>query len=200
MSPTAVRPPAVVVTGPPASGKSTVAAAVARHLGATLIDLDAVTEPLVDIIGSLINVDDLDDPRLAALTRDARYECITRIAEENLRAGNAVVLVAPFTQERQNLRAWESLSQRLHVAGGGTVTMVWLQLDAQSVLQRLRHRLAPRDQAKLEDEGRFLARLDLGPPVGPHVAIDAVHEVDEVIRSVVTALRSEVCHRWHNDA
>jgi predicted kinase len=189
MDTAAVGPPAFAVTGPPASGKTTVSAVLARQLGATLIDLDVVTEPLVGIVGSLINVDDLDDPRLATLTRGARYECVTRIAEQNLRAGNAVVLVAPFTQERQNLRAWEGLSQRLHAAGGGTVTMVWLHLDAQEVLQRLRRRVAQRDRAKLEDQRRFLARLDLTPPLGPHIAIDATPGVDEVVRSVLAKLR-----------
>ena len=189
MDTAAVGPPAFAVTGPPASGKTTVSAVLARQLGATLIDLDVVTEPLVGIVGSLINVDDLDDPRLATLTRGARYECVTRIAEQNLRAGNAVVLVAPFTQERQNLRAWEGLSQRLHAAGGGTVTMVWLHLDAQEVLQRLRRRVAQRDRAKLEDQRRFLARLDLTPPLGPHIAIDATPGVDEVVRSVLAKLK-----------
>ena len=61
---------------------------------------------MLSVIGSLINVDDIDDPRLATLTRASRYEAITRLAEDNLRLGNTVLLVAPFTEERKNLHAW----------------------------------------------------------------------------------------------
>jgi predicted kinase len=182
------RPVALVVTGPPASGKSTVGAVLAGELRAALIDQDIATGPLVGVVGSLINVHDLDDPRLAALTRAARYESITRIAEDNLRIGNAIVLVAPFSSERQKLPAWDRLSQRLRAAGGGTATMVWLYLERQQLLQRLRARGADRDAGKLRDEGGFLDRLDLTPPVGPHLPVNAAGPVDHIVRSIVTHL------------
>jgi hypothetical protein len=83
-------------------------------LGATLIDQDVASGPLLSVIESLVNVDDIDDPRLVTLTRPGRYEAITRLAEDNLRVGNTVLLVAPFTEERKNLHAWEELVDRLH--------------------------------------------------------------------------------------
>ena len=133
-------PAALLIAGPPASGKSTVAASLARTLGATLIDQDIATGPLLSVIGSLINIDDIDDPRLATLTRADRYETITWLAEDNLRVGNTVVVVAPFTAERTNLRAWEDLSHRLQRATEGAVTMVWLYLSREELLQRMRAR------------------------------------------------------------
>ncbi|UJH69993.1 AAA family ATPase [Ornithinimicrobium sp. INDO-MA30-4] len=35
----------ILVTGPPGSGKSSVGAALARHLGAALLDQDSMTNP-----------------------------------------------------------------------------------------------------------------------------------------------------------
>jgi hypothetical protein len=168
-----------------------VGASLARTLGAVLIDLDVATEPLLSVIGSLINVDDIDDPRLAALTRAHRYETITRLAEDNLRVGNTVLLVAPFTEERRNLDAWEEFVERLHRAAGGAVTMIWLYLSREELLQRMRARGAERDKAKLNDQQRFIDQLDLGPPVGPHIRIHAVGPVEEIVRSIVTQLRAD---------
>jgi predicted kinase len=185
------RPAAVLIAGPPASGKSTVAASLARTLGAALIDQDVATEPLVNVIGSLVNVDDIDDPRLATLTRAARYETITCLGEDNLRLGHGVLLVAPFTEERQDLEAWEELSHRLRQAGAVTVTMVWLYLNREELLHRMRARGAGRDAGKLTAEQRFIDQLHLGPPVGPHIPIHAVGSVDQLVHRIVLQLRAD---------
>jgi len=185
------RPAALLVAGPPASGKSTVGASLARMLGATLIDQDVATGSLLSVIESLVNVDDIDDPRLATLTRAGRYQTITHLAEDNLRVGNTVLLVAPFTEERKNLHAWEELVDRLHRAAGGAVIMIWLYLSREELLQRMRARGADRDAAKLSREQRFIDQLDLGPPVGPHIPIHAFGSVDQIVRSIVMQLRAD---------
>jgi hypothetical protein len=169
-----------------------VGALLAATLGATLIDLDVATGPLVSVIGSLIRIEDIDDPQLATPTRAARYETITCLAEDNLRIGNTVLLVGPFTAERKKLAAWEELYARLHRAGGGAVTMVWLYLSREELVRRLRARGADRDVGKLRGEQRFIDQLDLGPPVGPHIPIHAVGSVDEIVRSIVMQLRAEL--------
>ena len=102
------RPAAVLIGGPPATGKSTLAAALAPRLGAALLDLDVATGPLTRVVSDLIGVRDLDDPVLAGLTRDARYDTLLGLAEANLQAGRPVVLVAPFSAERARPSAWAS--------------------------------------------------------------------------------------------
>jgi hypothetical protein len=61
--------------------------AMASRLGAALLDLDVATGPLTQVVSDLIGVRDLDDPVLAGLTRDARYDTLLGLAEANLRAG-----------------------------------------------------------------------------------------------------------------
>jgi predicted kinase len=194
MGTTDARPAALLIAGPPASGKSMVGVSLARTLGASLIDLDVATEPLLRVIGSLVKVDDIDDPMLATLTRADRYETITRLAEDNLRIGNTALLVAPFTEERKNLPAWEELADRLHRAADGAVTMIWLYLSRDELLQRMRARRADRDEPKLSKEQRFIDQLDLGPPVGPHIPIHAVGSVDQIVHSIVMQLRADVAY------
>jgi predicted kinase len=90
----------VLIGGPPATGKTALATALAPHLGAAVLDLDVATGPLVRVVSGLAGVHDLDDPVLARLTRDARYETLLGLAEANMRAGRPVVLVAPWPCHR----------------------------------------------------------------------------------------------------
>jgi predicted kinase len=179
--------PVVLLSGWPGSGKSTVGRALASRLSAALVDQDTVTGPLVAVVADMVGVQDLDDVRLAGLTRDARYEAVAAVAEENLRAGTPVVLVAPFSRERRDLRAWEALDRRLRAAGGSPL-LVWLHLDPVAVVSRLQARGAPRDRAKLADPGSFLARLDQGAPVGPHVVVNAERPPAGVVEEIMGLL------------
>jgi predicted kinase len=183
----AVPVPAVVLSGAPGAGKSTVGRALARELGAALLDQDTATGPLVAVVADLVGVSDLADPRLAEPTRAARYETLAALAEDTLRAGTPAVLVAPFTVERRELAAWRTLERRLRAAGGAPV-LVWLRLDPSLVARRLRARAARRDATKLADVERYAAALDAGPPAGPHLAVDADRPVADVVREVLVRL------------
>ena len=182
-----VAPPAILVTGWPAAGKSTVARALARRLRAALIDQDTATAPLVAVVAELVGVHDLTDPRLAGPTRRARYETVIALAEENLRAGTPVIVVAPFTQERRDLDAWNALDRRLRAAGGRPL-LVWLRVEAAAAMHRLRERGAARDAAKLSDPADFAASLNISEPAGPHLTVDGQSGADQVVQTVLAAL------------
>ena len=176
---------ALMVCGAPGSGKSTVGALIARRLPAALLDLDTATAPLTAVIAGMQGTDDLDDPGLARLTRAARYETLIRLAEDNLATGLSTVLVAPFTAERRDRRAWEQLQRRLGQIGADA-SMVWLRISAEEVLRRVERRGADRDLAKLT--AHWPAGLDLGPPDVPHIAVDALLSPVSITESVLSAL------------
>ena len=93
------------------------------------------------------------------------------LAEDNLAVGVSAVLVAPFTMERRDPRAWEHLQRRM----GGSVAsarLVWLRIPADEVVRRVEQRGAARDLAKLR--GDWPAGLDLDPPPVPHIEVDAL--------------------------
>jgi predicted kinase len=148
-----------------------------------------VTGPLVTVVANLVGVQDLDDGRLAGPTRDARYETVAAVAEENLRVGLAVVLVAPFSRERRDLNAWEALDRRLRTAGGAPL-LVWLHVEPAAVVRRLQSRGAARDLSKVADPSSFLARLDEGAPAGPHLVVDAESDTSDIVEEIVSALPS----------
>jgi predicted kinase len=178
-------PQAVLVCGAPGSGKSTVGALIARRLRAALLDLDTATAGLTAVIAEMHGTEDLDDPGLARLTRAARYETLTRLAEDNLSTGLSTVLVAPFTAERRDRRIWDQLQRRI-AQSGGTTSMVWLRIPAEEVLKRVRRRGAVRDLSKMT--ANWPAALDLGPPDVPHIAVDALLSPASITESVLSSL------------
>jgi predicted kinase len=175
---------AVLIGGPPATGKSTLATALAPHLDAAVLDLDVTTAPLTRVVSDLIGVRDLDDPVLAGLTREARYNTLLGLAEVNLRAGRPVVLVAPFSTERAQPSAWATTTRRL----AADPTMVWLYLPPDELIRRLTRRAEARDENKIRDPASFLSGLDLEPPAIPHLALDASQPTATLVRSVLDHL------------
>jgi predicted kinase len=82
-------PVVVVVTGPPASGKSTIARALADALPAPLIAKDPVKEALFDGLGT-------GDPEWSKKLGIATYAILFLTLEQEVRAGRSCVLEANF--------------------------------------------------------------------------------------------------------
>ena len=177
---------ALLVSGPPASGKSTLARELAGRLGACLLDLDVVTGPLTEVVGRLVGTGDLDSPALAGEVRAARYECLLAAAVDNLRTATPVVLVAPFSAERSDPARWAAVCERL-VGAGGRPRLVWLRLAPEELLLRVRARGAERDVAKLADPAGFLARHSVTPPVVEHLEVDAGEDLARQVSGLLAA-------------
>jgi predicted kinase len=177
-------PRAVLIGGAPGTGKSTLAAALAPRLGAAVLDLDVATGPLTAVVSDLVGAADLSDPRIAALTRTPRYETLFALAEDNLRAGMSVVLVAPFTSER-TADGWNALVRRLSAP-----VLVWLHLPDDELVDRLRRRNAERDSAKTGNPAAYLGAIDRDPPAAPHLALDATEPVADLVERVLAHLSS----------
>jgi predicted kinase len=174
-------PRAILITGAPATGKSTVGRSVAGALRAALLDQDVVTGPLVEAAGA-----ELDGPTGAAL-RTARYEAIVATAGSCLAIGVSAVLVAPFTTERSDPAAYGRLVTRF-AAVGATTTLVWLTAPAEVLAARMARRSVPRDVGKLADPGSYFTPALLAPPLVPHLAIDATTGLDIQLTSVLSSL------------
>jgi len=158
-----------IVCGSPGAGKSTYAKKIASARGATLLDVDTVTERLVRL--SLRETghdpDDRDSDYFKEIFRDPIYETLFDIARVN-NSFWEVVIVGPFTKELQDLNWPTKLSQSL----GGPVQIHYVHCPPEVRRRRLAQRGNPRDSAKLQDWENYLRYYDESPPVFEHVLVD----------------------------
>ncbi len=179
-------PDALVVSGSAGTGKSTFAVALAGHLGAAVLDVDAIYAAVLPLLRPEL------DP---ATRRAALYAGLCDAAAPTLAVGTPVLLVAPWTTERRDPTAWAALASTLARAGG-TARLLWVCLDPATVLRRLRERRLDRDAAKLAAPGRWLeqARPD-EPPAVEHVRVDGSVPAAAEARRVARLLRPSGGHR-----
>lgn len=148
------------VAGPAASGKTTLARALATRLDAVLLDLDTVTNPLLEALaGDLAPGGHWNDPRLRPKVRPARYAALLAVAADQVT--HDVVLVAPFTAELRGGPEWAAL---LAAVSPAVPRVVWL--DGSPAL------LAARREARGEPRDRFEPAPREQPRV-PHQRLDA---------------------------
>lgn len=146
-----------------------------------------MTNPLVDVVAGLIGASDYDDERLAELVRAARYACLARVAADCVSAGVPAIIVAPFTAERRDVEQWASWESEIAAAGGRAV-LGWLRLGPAELGRRISERGLGRDGAKLAYLDSYLASLDLEPPRGWHIAVNAKDAPEVQARHLRAAL------------
>lgn len=102
-------PFAIAVGGVAGSGKSTLGRALAASLRAPLLDLDTLTNPLLDALGDDVFGSHWLSSVHAPTVRRGRYAALLATAADVLGSTGRVVLVAPFTAELAGGTAWDDL-------------------------------------------------------------------------------------------
>lgn len=153
-------PVLIAVAGIPGSGKTTIGRAAARLLGAALLDLDVLTNPLLQRLSDAVGADGfLGHPALGGATRRARYECLAGVAADLLTGGLPVVAVAPFTDELAESPQWQAFCALAHAP---TALLVQVQVPAEVAVDRRRRRGLPRDLAEFTQQASASARTGAG--------------------------------------
>jgi sugar-phosphatase len=162
----------VIVTGPAGAGKSTLGRALAAEMGAALLDLDDLTNPLLDALWSS-RPDHWNDPENRSVVRPARYAALQTAAAAQVASGIDVVLVAPFTAELTGGDEWGALTAAVAPA---EPLVVWIDVPPEVLAERVRDRADDRD-------GR-LPVASVAAPAIPHLRVDGTSSTTELVRAV----------------
>jgi predicted kinase len=160
----------IIVCGAPGSGKTTHARQLAATSGATLLDIDTVTERLVKVglAAAGHSPDDRDSDYFKQTYREPIYQALFDIARDNL-PYHDVVITGPFTKEIQDPDWPAKLTAEL----GRQVQVHYVLCSPDIRRQRLIDRGNDRDQAKLQDWDRYVEYYgEETPPVFAHVLVD----------------------------
>ncbi len=163
-----------VVAGPPGAGKSTVARLLLARLDPVpaLLDKDTMYGSFVAATLEVARrpPGEREGPWYDEHIKVHEYAGMTATAREIRCYGCPVLLSGPFTQQIHDVARWTSWVTEL---GGGTVRLLWVRSDAETLRHRLLTRGFKRDIGKMADWAAFTAHMRLDDaPAAPHTVID----------------------------
>lgn len=148
------------VIGPAGSGKSTVSTQIARHTHSAYLDKDSVathfTEALLELAGTDPQERD-NNEYYQRVVMDLEYRTLLRLAGDNLRLGNSVVLDAPFVRYFPRADFLEVAAREHDWPVGVEIVVVHVTVDGSRVKDRVADRGYDRDAWKLEHWDEFWA-------------------------------------------
>jgi predicted kinase len=185
-------PPLVIVTGPPASGKTTLGWALAERLGMPFLYKDGIKETLFDTLG-------WSDREWSQNLGAATYALLFHLVEMELAAGRSLIVESNFDAERDGPR-FLALRERYRFYP----VQVCCVADGVVLLERFRSRATgdERHPGHVETPNiaefepvLLLGRLDPLPLDGPIVEVDTTDfarvDAEAIAREVLMKLGEE---------
>ncbi|CAM3095630.1 AAA family ATPase [Paenibacillus lupini] len=153
----------VFFVGGAGAGKTTLAKALARKRGVTVLDMDTMLRPAAVQIMTVAGLDpnDRDSEEYKVLCRDLGYRITMDAALENIEIGSDVFVIGPFTKETSDpswiVKELAAIGASLHDVDVKAV-IVYLQ-DDRLHYSRIEQRGLETDQYKLEHWDSFSRSL-----------------------------------------
>lgn len=164
------RQPLTIICGNAATGKTTLGKKLSQEQGAVLLDIDTVSERLVQagLVELGLDPADRDSPRYKRIFREAIHETLFALADENL-DHLPCLIVAPFTQERRD----GAFVQRLELRLRTKISVLYLTCSEETRLKRMKQRNNPRDIPKFAAWDEYAkSGCDPSPPPFEHQCIN----------------------------
>ncbi|MBQ4037295.1 MAG: AAA family ATPase [Clostridia bacterium] len=162
----------ILVTAPPACGKTYVSEALAEALGnAVLLDKDDLA-PLIRAGFAVAGEEmDYDGAFYRDNLRPAEYETLLHLAFSTLRFEKYVLLAAPFGRELRRAPLIAQWRERAN-AMGAELVLIWVDVPVAVRYERMKSRSSDRDTKKLEHWEEYAATVCDEAPLGLKDAVD----------------------------
>ncbi|HEY3060595.1 MAG TPA: AAA family ATPase [Chloroflexota bacterium] len=184
------RPRLVVCMGLPASGKSTLALALAGRLGLIHVSSDVTRKRLVGLHPTARALEGFERGLYSRAMSRRTYAAMKRSAARCLRRGHSVVLDATYGQPAQRA-AIAALARRT----GAQLTVLVCRADENTIKARLAARASDRtatSDARLELWPALQAAFIEPSELRSALNVDTTGDLDRTIAQVLAAIRSSV--------
>ena len=160
----------ILVTSPPASGKTYVSQQLAKNLhNIVYLDKDA----LIPLSNRVFHVAGEENNRSSDFfeehIRNYEYIAILDIGFEALEYADLVLINAPFTREVRDNEYIKNLKEKL-ASHGADLVVIWVETDVEVTRQRMIERNSPRDTWKLANWDEYISGRDYSTPDIPALA------------------------------
>jgi predicted kinase len=178
------RPALIIVTGLIGTGKTTVAEAIGRGLGCTVLSSDVIRKELAGIPPPERHYDSFAAGLYSPQSTKKTYSEIFRRAGELLDKGHPVVLDASFRKRSDRLAARDLAAE---------YGAVFLAVECVAPDETIRQRLEKRSRAGSVSDGRWEIFADIKKDFDPvdelppdeHLALDTVSPSGNIIASIL---------------
>lgn len=154
----------ILVTSPPACGKTYISKELAKNLK-NVVYLDKDT--LIVLSKQIFVVANQEYNRSSDFfekyIRDYEYYAVLDLAFEALDYANIVLINAPFTREIRDQKYIDDLKARL-AEKGAVLKVIWVETDPEVCHQRMIDRGSDRDTWKLEHWDEYIAGVNFNIP------------------------------------
>lgn len=181
------RPLLIIVNGPPASGKSTLAGEIADALQLPFISKDALKEEMYDNLGKI-------ERAISRALGETSIKLMYSVAERILRAGGSVVIEANFYHGVSET----DVSQLIALSDA---VMVHCSAPAEILMQRYAERAESGERHPVHDDSNRIGDLrqelesgtydplDLGIPI---IRVDTEEGFDPPVDQIVVQIREQL--------
>ncbi|MFA9396745.1 MAG: AAA family ATPase [Clostridiaceae bacterium] len=154
----------ILVTSPPASGKTTLARAIGKAMKETVY-LDKDT--LIPLSKKIFQVADEPYDRSSDFfeknIRNLEYEVVLDFAFEAINYDSNVILNAPFSREIRDKDYMEALALKTKEYGA-ELCVIWVSCAIETTHKRMLERNSDRDTWKLENWDEYVKKINFNPP------------------------------------
>ena len=195
----------ILVTSPPACGKTYVSKELAKHLKHVVyLDKDTLiclSKQIFQVAGQEYNrSSDFFEENI----RDYEYEAIVGLAMEAIEYDDIVLINAPFTREVRDVAYMNRLKEQL-ANKGASLVVVWVETTIEVCRQRMIARNSDRDTWKLNHWEEYIAGCNFSIPTSldkPEVIDDLLvfknsseEEFKESMERIVSIIENEVIEK-----
>ena len=179
----------ILITSPPACGKTFVAKNLAKALNNCVYldkdDLIVLSKKIFEVAKEPF---DRSSDFFHEWIRDAEYDAIMEVGLDAINYNDTVILNAPFKKEIRDQKWLQDLREKLAKLGAELV-LIWIHTDIEVVHQRMVSRNSERDTGKIEHWDEYVATQDYTAPENvPEMFVFENSSEDEYEKSIGKAM------------